>query len=225
MTTFSEEELLVLANMVGHQELFGVPQLPFYRLNESTFIPKGIYGLQEKGLLDAEKHLTKKGFLVASLIEKYGDSDTYLCLDSIYYVAPLEQSIILKKQEQGFQLTIQEPEALLGQWLTEYTILRREGKPEEQEFRTRRAKLSLAELKEQGGEAALVVGQLTRKETAIERKEYGFLLSEDLLYRLEEKQVKRVSQYWLNKWLVDHLGIFYEKPEEPVQERMNWFGR
>jgi len=224
MTIFSEEELVVLADTVGQTELFGVPQLTAYRLNHTTVVPKGIERLEKKELLEEGK-LTKKGYLVASLIERYGQSETYVCLDKTYYVATGEQAIVLKREEEGYQLNIQEPETLLGQWLVDYSILRREGTEEEKGFRSRRARLTLEELQKQGIEAAVVLGSIQKQEKNLAKSEYALLLSQGTLYRLDSEQLKRVSQFWVNKWLVDQLKISYEVPEEETKGLVNWFGR
>lgn len=224
MAIFSEEELLVLTDMVGQVELFGVPQLTAYRMNQITAIPKGIERLEEKGLLAAGK-LTKKGFLVASLIERYVQSEMYICLDKTYYVATGEQAIVLKREEAGYQLTIEEPETFLGQVLVEYSIFRREGTEEEKEFRSRRARLTLEELQKQGIEAAIVLGSVHKREQGLMKSEYALLLSQGVLYRLDSEGLKRISQFWVNKWLVDQLQISYEVPEDKRKERVSWFDR
>ncbi|MCA5014413.1 MULTISPECIES: DUF5081 family protein [unclassified Enterococcus] len=224
MAIFSEEELLVLTDMVGQVELFGVPQLTAHRMNQIMAIPKGIERLEEKGLLAAGK-LTKKGFLVASLIERYVQSEMYICLDKTYYVATGEQAIVLKREEAGYQLTIEEPETFLGQVLVEYSILRREGTEEEKEFRSRRARLTLEELQKQGIEAALVLGSVHKRERELMKSEYALLLSQGVLYRLDSEGLKRISQFWVNKWLVDQLQISYEVPEDKRKERVSWFDR
>ncbi|MGX7150014.1 DUF5081 family protein [Enterococcus ureasiticus] len=224
MTIFSEEELVVLADMVGQVELFGVPQLTAYRLNHTTVVPKGIERLEKKELL-AEGKLTQKGYLVASLIERYGQAETYICLDKTYYVATGEQAIVLKREEEGYRLTIQEPETLLGQWLVEYSILRREGTEEEKDFRSRRARLTLEEVQKQGIDAAVVIGSIQKQEKNLAKSEYALLLSQGILYRLDSEQLKRVSQFWVNKWLVDQLKIPYEVPKDKTEGLANWFGR
>lgn len=223
MTLFSEEELLVLADVVGQVELFGVPQLQAYRLNQSTAVPIGIERLEEKKLLIKGK-LTEQGFLVASMIESYGQAKNYLCFDQSYYVAVEEQVIVLKRNEEGYELTIKEAEALLGQLLVEYTIFRREGPEEEKDFRTRRAHLTLDELQKQGIDAALVMGSIHETENEIEKTEYGLLLSQDVLYRLDSDQLKRVSQFWLSKWLIDELQIAYDTPEDKMKGLVKYLG-
>lgn len=220
MTTFSEEELFVLANMVGQVELFGIPELTAHRLNQTTSVPKGIERLEQKKLLE-NGSLTKKGFMVASLIEQYGQADSYLCLDKLYYVATGKVSIVLKKKDEGIQLTVQEPESVLGMWLSEYTILRREGTEKEKEFRTRRARISLEELQQQGINAALVIGRIQKTEKELSRIEYGIFLSQDTLYRLDHKELKRASQFWLNKWIIDSLQIPYIVPKTETEEQVN----
>ncbi|WP_321386946.1 DUF5081 family protein [uncultured Enterococcus sp.] len=216
MTIFSEEELLVLTDMVGQVELFGVPQLQAYRFTHSTALPIGIARLEKKKLLTDGK-LTEQGFLVASLIEKYGQAESYLCLDQTYYIAAGEQSIVLKKQTDGYRLTIDEPESVLGQLLLDYTILRREGTEEEQNFRTRRARITLEELREQKIEAALVMGSIHKMANDLERTEFALLLSQGTLYRLDNERLKRVSQFWVNKWLIDELQISYEMPNTQTE--------
>lgn len=222
MTLFTEEELFVLANTVGAVELFGVPELSAHRFNQETSVPKGIKRLEEKELLN-EGSLTKKGFMVASLIERYDQADSYLCLDKTYYVAPGKEAILLKKMEEGFQLTIQEPESILGLWLSEYMILRREGTEKEKEFNTRRARISLEDLQQQGIDAAFVIGRIQKHEKELTKVEYGFFLLGDILYRLDNVTLKRVSQFWLNKWLVDSLKIPYVCPEIELKKKVNWF--
>ena len=122
-------------------------------------------------------------------------------------------------------MTIEEPETFLGQVLVEYSIFRREGTEEEKEFRSRRARLTLEELQKQGIEAAIVLGSVQKREEELMKSEYALLLSQGVLYRLDSEGLKRISQFWVNKWLVDQLQISYEVPEDKRKERVSWFDR
>ncbi|MBP1040974.1 DUF5081 family protein [Vagococcus sp. BWB3-3] len=212
MTIFSTEELVVLANMVGVVELFGVPELQSHRLNSAVAYPKGIQNLEKKNVLSQGK-LTKKGFMVASLIEKYGNATDYLCLDQTDYVATGKQAILLHKKDEGVELTIQAPATVLGRWLSDYAILRRKGTAEEEGFRLRRSSLSLDDLQKQGIEAAFSIGQVKKTSSDMKKSAYILLLSEGTLYRLEGTELKEASQFWLTTWVVDALKIPYEVPE------------
>ncbi|MGC6770211.1 DUF5081 family protein [Enterococcus sp. LJL128] len=219
----TKEALLILTDTVGHDELFGFPDLTFYRMNQKQFHQQGLKELRRHQLLDEEEQLTDEGFFLALLVEKYGDAEQYISIGNRYFIALLEECILLEKTETGYLFQLFRPEELLSYLYVHFTIFAREPLEEEAGFRSRRARIDLTELEQEDISHLLPIGSIERTETEIKKVEFVLFISDGLLYRLQEGKLKRISQYWLTKWLVDRLGITYELEDETRKRGLsNW---
>lgn len=216
---FSTEELFVLTDILELPELFGFTELPYLRINALESIEIGIEKLKQKKLIQDEKKLTKAGMTLLKIIARYSESNHYLMVNKLYIMPDEVEAICLKKVEKGYQIKVAPNHTIVESLYKNYSIISR--KPSENELQFQKQRLKRSEVRQLNledtvyNEELVTIGKVTHTETALEKEEWILFILEETLYAVHssEGRVYLMSQYWLNKWLIDEFSISYELPE------------
>lgn len=111
-------ELAVLSHISGNEMLFGVPNKSVRIKEQENFVQQTTESLKEKGILDNEGKLRKKGTLPIYILEQYKKAKKHLIINNIKLaVLPTHKVISIIPVENGYDLSTEDSVVFFTQFM------------------------------------------------------------------------------------------------------------
>lgn len=136
--TFTVGELYLLAESLGVNIVFGLPDKATQQLVNPDFLEEATAPLTKKGIISEDLHLTKGGFLIAKALKSYIFSEEYVRINNLMvgFSSDKVQLFVLVEVKEGelYKLLVFDKLSFLRELYTDFPLIQREPKAIDQDY-------------------------------------------------------------------------------------------
>ena len=220
---FSPEEIYVLCGALEVEALFGLEEKKIVNINAKGNAQQQIDSLKEKGVLNTEERLTKRGALLIRALETYSKSNEYGKLNNLSIALTKQEGednvVILFEDEKdvSYRIEVWPRKRIISLLMARYDFFRRRAAKEDYEYLTREIESEALERIKKID----LIGKPTINFQWFKRPAEGdakigyehklFFTEEDQIIQLDvvEQTYAGVSLFYLYKQIFDWLNIPY----------------